>query len=766
MYLQNLGTRDPAALGLRHSLHAQSPACIEKVYIVGSMQRSSHSGLVGKVQHVRCKESEIPESPSQDGLGLLELARQEPQKAHACKLEEKGLFPSALLAAKKPLEAQEPQEMHSELEILASVSIAPTNESIYREPEFRAEAEAVLYTEMGRGPVLKKAISVLPDETVEKQSKALVSSEQSLGRLSQERRTHEKAVVRHTPAEPAISDGPTRLLARSEQSTLPSLKHGESILQHPKMRAYTSPVLAKDRTSIAPSVSSSQLGLRLDTKITAGQTFARQDVNASAGERSARTCSLPATALVKCGRYTSEQTSPSETGTGGLPTLPALNRSVRRSSPTDQKRSQNMELAQQHMQSPGDHRRYSQRRTTRFHEPPQGDIQLLQHRDACPMKHQSRPRGYDLAYILNSKPSLDSSQGVRQASRNLIQSADAVNSAATGEERRYQSPASSGETGSHDSSHASCLRKQPSPPTCRPPSPHVPVPVHERDTSNQDCRVTHPIQTVPLSYHHLRVHNQIPQGMDFVTIDPSAVASEAHQQRAQSSQFPLLAIPTAALLRSSLSWHKSATSSLKTEKQKMLDGEPFMPYSSQLVEDRRQCTAVLHRLNNIVDAVPEAVQRMHERYFRAVIEAAWTQPRYGDSPVGGRLGSSTHVATPFHCDYGYNITVGDNVVIGSKSKLLDSAKITIGRNTRIGACVTITTLKTPTGMKAFKRSYGLEVAKDIYIGENVYIGDCCVVGAGVRVGNGAIIRSGSVVVHDIPPDHIAYGNPAIIYKAK
>lgn len=197
----------------------------------------------------------------------------------------------------------------------------------------------------------------------------------------------------------------------------------------------------------------------------------------------------------------------------------------------------------------------------------------------------------------------------------------------------------------------------------------------------------------------------------------------------------------------------------------MLDGEPFMPYSFQLVDDRRQCAAVLHRLNNTVGAVLEAVQRMHERYFRAVVEAAWAQPRYRDNPVSGRLGSSIHIATPFHCDYGYNISVNDNVVIESKSKSLGSAKITIESNTRIGACVTIITLKTPTGLKASKKSYGLEVAKDTYIGKNVYIGDCCVAGAGVRVGDGTIVRSGSVIVHEIPSDYIAYGNPANTYKA-
>jgi acetyltransferase-like isoleucine patch superfamily enzyme len=102
----------------------------------------------------------------------------------------------------------------------------------------------------------------------------------------------------------------------------------------------------------------------------------------------------------------------------------------------------------------------------------------------------------------------------------------------------------------------------------------------------------------------------------------------------------------------------------------MLDGEPFMPYSTQLVDDRRQCAAVLYRFNT-VDTVSEVGRRMRERYFRVAIEAAWTQPHCGDRLVGGRLGSNAHVATPFHCDYGYNVSIGDNVMIGPDSQLLD-----------------------------------------------------------------------------------------------
>jgi acetyltransferase-like isoleucine patch superfamily enzyme len=163
---------------------------------------------------------------------------------------------------------------------------------------------------------------------------------------------------------------------------------------------------------------------------------------------------------------------------------------------------------------------------------------------------------------------------------------------------------------------------------------------------------------------------------------------------------------------------------------------------------------MLYHFNKTLNAIPELVQDMRERYSRAT---ACTQPHCGDSLGSGRLGSNAHVVTPFHCDYGYNVSIGDNVIIGPDSRLLDSVKVSIGRNTRIGACVIITTLEAPTDTEASKISCSLQVARDVYIGENVYIGDCCVVGAGVRVGNGAIIRSGSLVVCGNPADAYAAG---------
>lgn len=861
---QNLSATDLAALGLRHSLHAQSSACIGKVDSVGIMQLSSHPDPVGKLQDAGCKDSELPENPSQEGLEPLELARRESQRAPACTLEEKGLPTSALLTTRKPLETQEQQEMQGELETLETMPSAPANEAVHREPELRAEAE--VDTTIADGQTFTKQDMNAPARGRNAKMCPLPAAALAVcARHTSEQNSLPETETGGLPAPPALN----RRVRGLEVVPDREMQVGIANSMHTIDGEQTAPTT---HDSFTPK------------PLSCGE--ADQD---SASRRSKNGCrtinhsispvidgvDMSPTSPSRGPRSTLEGADqfPDELAVALRPLLEPSATASCGGSPICQKGLQSMELTPQHIQPPVDYRRYSQQWTTRSHEPPQGDIQLLQHRDACPMspthsntallselhipmrrtdwssveraiaikpmqyavwdeprrkkplmkraktgcgtcrrrkkkcdeakpecnnctrigiicqgyvdemmlrkngistslpslsdqtrmpmeahQPQSEPRGYDLAYILNDEPSLCSSQSIHQDPHASVQSADTVDGGDTIDECRYQTPASSGGTVRRDLSHVSYPREQSYPPAHRPRSPLAPVPVHE------DRRVTHPIQILPLLYHNPRVYNQTPQRMDRGTANPSAIASEAHQQRAQSSRFSLPAIPTAAPPKPSLSWHKQAPSLPKTEKQKMLNGEPFMPCSTQLVDDRRQCAAVLYRFNNTVDAVPEVVQRMRERYFRAVIEAAWTQSRCGDGPVGGWLGSSAHVATPFHCDYGYNVSVGDNVIIGPNSQLLDSARITIGRNTRIGACVTITTLKAPTDIKALKRSYGLEVAKDIYIGENVYIGDCCVVGAGMRVGDGAIVRSGSVVVHDIPPDYIAYGNPANTYK--
>jgi acetyltransferase-like isoleucine patch superfamily enzyme len=212
----------------------------------------------------------------------------------------------------------------------------------------------------------------------------------------------------------------------------------------------------------------------------------------------------------------------------------------------------------------------------------------------------------------------------------------------------------------------------------------------------------------------------------------------------------------------------------------MLHGEPFLQGDEQLSSERAHCKGAVYGFNSTANPSVVIAQRERERLFKRIVAAAWVHPRHMDQRpgvhVGGYLGGNVNVTIPFHCDYGYNISIGDNVNIGPHCQLLDSARIAIERNTKIGAGVIIETLKTPTDTKSFKGSNGTAIAGEVFIGENVYIGAGVIIEAGVRIGNNAIIRAGSVVVNvsinessvktktnnkqDIAPDVIAHGNPA------
>lgn len=208
--------------------------------------------------------------------------------------------------------------------------------------------------------------------------------------------------------------------------------------------------------------------------------------------------------------------------------------------------------------------------------------------------------------------------------------------------------------------------------------------------------------------------------------NPSTIVAKLHQQAAKQHQGHrdiLLTSPNTAPQVLPLPHTSMAPSIQKTEKEKMLEGVPFMPICSQLVDERMLCAKAIRCFKNSIGTTNGIVR------------------------AGGYVGSDVYVATPFYCEYGYNLSVGDNTVIGPNCRLLDSGKITIGRNAEIGAGVIVSTLKMPTNTK---RGDGLKVAQGIYISDNVYIGNDCIIEAGLRIGHNAIVPPRSVVVHDIP----------------
>lgn len=123
---------------------------------------------------------------------------------------------------------------------------------------------------------------------------------------------------------------------------------------------------------------------------------------------------------------------------------------------------------------------------------------------------------------------------------------------------------------------------------------------------------------------------------------------------------------------------------------------------------------------------------------------------------------SSVICPPFFCDHGHGIKLGEHVFINANCTFLDGAFITIGAHTLIGPSVQIYTPHHP--INPIERRGVAEYAYPVSIGEDCWIGGNVTICPGVTIGDRCIIAAGSVVVHDIPSDCMAAGNPAIIKK--
>lgn len=59
-----------------------------------------------------------------------------------------------------------------------------------------------------------------------------------------------------------------------------------------------------------------------------------------------------------------------------------------------------------------------------------------------------------------------------------------------------------------------------------------------------------------------------------------------------------------------------------------------------------------------------------------------------------------------------------------------------------------------------------DAGQPILIGKNCFIGARCIILKGVTIGNSCIIGAGTVLTKNVPDNHMAYGNPAIVVPRK
>lgn len=179
-----------------------------------------------------------------------------------------------------------------------------------------------------------------------------------------------------------------------------------------------------------------------------------------------------------------------------------------------------------------------------------------------------------------------------------------------------------------------------------------------------------------------------------------------------------------------------------TEKEKMLAGEWFSSPDDELTVERRRAERLLHRLN---------------------VELTADDEEY-DTTLSELLApdSEGFIRAPFHCDYGYNISLGEGSFLNFGCVILDLAPVRIGRRTLIGPNVQLLTAHHPFDVA--QRAAGLEAGRPITIGDDCWLGGGVIVCPGVRIGDRVIIGAGAVVTRDIPDDSVAVGNPARVIR--
>jgi len=178
---------------------------------------------------------------------------------------------------------------------------------------------------------------------------------------------------------------------------------------------------------------------------------------------------------------------------------------------------------------------------------------------------------------------------------------------------------------------------------------------------------------------------------------------------------------------------------MRSEKEKMLAGEPYRPGDREVLADQAATKAWLVRYNAAL-AKPAAERR------------ALLAERLAE------VGEGAVIRPPFHCDFGYNIRLGRNAFLNYNCVILDVVEVAIGEGVQIGPAVQIYSADHPRD--PVQRRQGLEFGRPVRIGRHAWIGGGAIILPGISIGDDAVIGAGSVVTRDVSPGATVMGNPA------
>lgn len=182
---------------------------------------------------------------------------------------------------------------------------------------------------------------------------------------------------------------------------------------------------------------------------------------------------------------------------------------------------------------------------------------------------------------------------------------------------------------------------------------------------------------------------------------------------------------------------------MKTDWQKMQDGEIYNDFSTDLFNRRVEAKKLFRAYNRLADDEVDARRDIMQKLFRSVGKNVWIEP-------------------DFRCEFGKNIILGDDVYINFGCVMLDCGLITIGNNVLIGPNVGL--FSGNHTIDAVERAAGGLIPKPITIGNRVWLCGNVSIVPGVTIGDDSVIGAGSVVTRDIPSGVVAAGNPCKVIR--
>lgn len=189
-----------------------------------------------------------------------------------------------------------------------------------------------------------------------------------------------------------------------------------------------------------------------------------------------------------------------------------------------------------------------------------------------------------------------------------------------------------------------------------------------------------------------------------------------------------------------------------TEKEKMLNGEPYNPADKELAELR----AAAHKLSQDYNATYDTEEQKRAEILDGLL------------PNRGR---GTFLQGPVQFDYGVFTTVGENFYANFNLVVLDTCPVVIGDNVFCGPNVTFAAalhffdpVERRMRFTESGEPYDIELGKPITVGSDCWLASNVTVCGGVTIGDNVVIGAGSVVTRDIPSNCLAAGNPCRVIR--